>query len=68
MSIKHQLYYTISELHKASPDFHMVDFHEPWDSVGKCFFFFYVRETIVIKLLFCVTGKIVSTHRVLFGQ
>ena len=30
--------------------------------------FFYVRETIIIKLLFCVTGKIVSTHRVLLGS
>lgn len=37
-TLKHQLYYT--ELYKLSPDviFHMVNFHEPWDSIGKCFF------------------------------
>lgn len=37
-TLKHPLYYT--ELYKLSPDviFHMVNFHEPWDSIGKCFF------------------------------
>ena len=39
-TIKHRLYYTISELYKVSPDvtFHPVDYLEPWDSVGKGFF------------------------------